>query len=219
MTDLAPQQRRSRETMARLLRATIETLAERGLAGTTLPHVAAVARVAPASIYRRFADKDALFRAAFLDVLERSAAATEAHIRDAWSTERRLDATAAAIVRAIMDQYREHPRLLRALTRFVETDTDASFREAALAHVARNVQRLAQVVLRFRDEISHADPERAVTFALLNVATVVEVTALDPISIWPVAFPATDEELHAELTRAFLAYLRNVAPADVSERV
>ena len=68
----APRQKRSQATLERLLSATIRLLDEHGLEGTVIPRIAELAGVAPASVYRRFANKDALMRAALLHVLESS---------------------------------------------------------------------------------------------------------------------------------------------------
>src|SRR3546814_9648839 len=64
LPDRPPQQERSRRTHARLLEATLKTLAEHGLDGATIPRIARVADVSPATVYRRFVDKQALLRAA-----------------------------------------------------------------------------------------------------------------------------------------------------------
>jgi AcrR family transcriptional regulator len=68
-----PQQQRSRETLARLITATLATLEEHGLEGATIARIAGVAKIAPASVYRRFRDRNALYRLALLDMLEGSA--------------------------------------------------------------------------------------------------------------------------------------------------
>src|ERR1700733_5106492 len=71
-SETSPKQARSRATAERLLAAAIRVVDEVGLEGATVPRIAAAADVAPASVYRRYADKDALLRAAFLHALENS---------------------------------------------------------------------------------------------------------------------------------------------------
>lgn len=205
---LAPQQERSRQALARLLKATIETLEKHGLSGTTIPRVAAAAGMAPASVYRRFRDRDALYRAAFLAVLEQSAEAKRSALQPRSIKKRTLKGAAGELVAAIVRQYREHPGLLRALIRFVETDEDPAFRKKALGYVAANIRELGDVLLTFRDRIAHRDPERAVLFGLLSVATVIEVRSLEQPSMWAEVLPISDEEMQAELTRSFIAYLQ-----------
>ncbi len=64
------------------------------------------------------------------------------------------------------------------------------------------------MLLTFRDRIAHRDPERAVLFGLLSVATVIEVRSLEQPSMWAEVLPISDEEMQAELTRSFIAYLQ-----------
>jgi AcrR family transcriptional regulator len=206
---LAPKQQRSRETLARLLRATIEMLEQHGLDGTTIPRVAAAAGVAPASVYRRFRDRDALYRAAFLAVLEQSAEANRKALRSGDFRGRTLEGVAGEFVAAIVQQYRAHPGLLRALVRFLENDRDMPFREKALAYIVGNFRGLQDVLLTFRDQIAHPAPERAAMFALLSLVSIAEIRALEQVSPWPELLPISDPELQAELSRLFLTYLQS----------
>lgn len=205
---LAPQQDRSRKTLARLLNATIAALERDGLKGATIPRVAAAAGVASASVYRRFRDRGALLRAAFLNALEQSVRLEGGPFEPASISTRSLDEAVSGLVGAISRQYREHPGLLRALIRFVETDTDEAFRKKALGYVADSFLKAGDVLLMFRDRITHTNPERAVLFGLLTVGTIVEVRALEDISMWHELLPISDEEMEAELTRSLLGYLR-----------
>jgi AcrR family transcriptional regulator len=204
---LAPQQERSRKTLARLLDATVVTLESEGLKGATIPRIAAAAGVAAASVYRRFRDRDALLRAAFLAALERSARA-EGPFEPAKIRTGSLDEVVAGLVAAISRQYREHPGLLRALIRFIETDTDEAFRKKVLGYIADSFVKAGDVLLKFRNRITHANPERAVLFGLLTVGTILEVRALEEVSMWHELLPISDEEMQAELTRSLLGYLR-----------
>jgi AcrR family transcriptional regulator len=206
--ELAPKQQRSHDTAARLLQATISTLDRHGLEGTTIPRISAAAGVTPGAVYRRFQDRDALIRAALLDALEKSAEATNTTRSADALDARTLEATVKKLVALTIRQYRDRPRLMRAMTRFVEQDSDAEFRERALRLVGANYDRIVDVLLRFRQEIAHRDARRAVTFALLTMATVIEVRELEPVSMWHQLLPLTDDEVSARLARNFLAYLR-----------
>src|SRR5580704_3171584 len=61
-TVLPAHQARSRESLARLLKATIDVLDKDGIEGATIPRIAARAGLSPGTVYRRFPDKDALMR-------------------------------------------------------------------------------------------------------------------------------------------------------------
>ena len=206
---LAPQQQRSRETLARLLKATIETLEEYGLDGATIPRIASAAGVAPASVYRRFRDRDALYRAALMDALERSAAASRKTLRLESFKDRTLEGVIGRLVAISIEQYRSQPGIMRALTRFIENDSDEDFRSRALAIVAGNFERIIEMLMAFRDQIAHPNPRRAITFGLLTMATIIEVRSLEQVSMWHELMPISDHQLQAEVTRNFLAYLRS----------
>jgi AcrR family transcriptional regulator len=184
-------------------------LEEHGLDGATIPRVAAAAGVAPASVYRRFRDRDALYRAAFLAVLEQSTDANRKALQSGAFRGRTLEGVAGEFVTAIIQQYRAHPGLLRALVRFLENDRDMPFREKALAHIVGNFRGLREMLLSFRDQIAHPAPERAAMFALLSIVSIVEIRALEQVSPWPELLPISDPEMQAELTRLFLTYLRS----------
>ncbi len=207
--DLEPQQQRSRETLARLLTATIDMLEEHGLSGATIPRIADAAGVAPASVYRRFRDKGALYRAALLRALETSAEANRKTMRIESFKDATLEGVAGALVSAVLKQYRVSPGVIRALLRFIEDDTDKAFRKRTLAIISSNFERIIEVLLTFRAQIAHRNPRRAVTFALLSMVTAVEVRTLEEVSLWRELLPISDRELHRELTRGLLAYLRS----------
>jgi AcrR family transcriptional regulator len=212
-SSLAPQQERSRETVARLLKATIKMLEEHGLDGATIPRIAEAAGVAPASVYRRFEDRNGLFRAALLDALEKSAAVTRKTLRLESFEDQTLDGVVGRLVAIIMQQYCAQPGLMRAFTRFIETDPDKHFRSNALAIVSGNFEQLIDMLLTFKDEIPHPHPRRAITFGLLTMATIIEVRALEQVSMWHELLPMADRELHAEVTQNVLAYLRSPGTA------
>lgn len=197
-----PRQRRSQETLESLLNATVRVLDEHGLDAATIPRIASAAGVAPASVYRRFVDKDALIRAALLSMLHNSRG--EALVVPADET---LPDTARRLMRLMFQQYRQHPRLLRALSRVLDTDRDRQFVAEARAIVAGNLELLVEPLLGHRALIRHADPRMALRFALLQALTSIEAIALEPYSLWHTAMAATDEELAEQLAEAFVAYL------------
>lgn len=206
---LAPKQQRSRETLARLLAATIEVLNERGLEGATLPRIAAAAGVAPASVYRRFRDRDALLRAAFKDVLEKSAASVRATARIESFKNPTLEIVARELMRALIAQNRVYRKLLHAFKRFSENDTDERFRDDVLALSAGNFEVLIDLLLHFRSEITHPNPKLAITLGLASATTAIEERALGTVTLWHRFLPLSDDELKEELARAFVAYLRS----------
>jgi AcrR family transcriptional regulator len=203
------QQRRSRATLARLVEATLQALEKYGLAGATIPRIARAARVAPATIYRRFNDRSALYRTAPMAALERGTDTERQTVITTRLRHRSLERVVSGIVKMTMEQYQARPGLMRALVRFIETDTDEAFRARALGIVSKNVEILVQALMPFSDEIRHRDARRAATMALLTLATIVEVRALEEISLWHTLLPLADAQLEPELTGMIVAYLRH----------
>ncbi len=202
-----PKQQRSRETLERLLAATIKVLDEGGLEGAVVPKIAAIAKVAPASIYRRFEDKDALLRAAFLHMLRQSNDRNRDGLGKALLCET-LEATTTQLIHGLFGQYQQHPRLLRALSRFMDADLDEEFGSEARLHMAGNVNLIVDTMLKFRDQIKHRFPRRALQFAVLSAGGAIEIYALESASLWHTVLPLSEKEFKAELVRGFVAYLR-----------
>jgi len=202
-----PKQQRSRETLERLLAATIKVLDDEGLEGAVVPRIAAVAEVAPASIYRRFADKDALLREAFLHMLRKSNTANRERLGQAMLRDS-LEASAAQLMDALMAQHRRHPRLMRALLRFVESDRESDFATEVRLHTAENINLIVDVFHAFRTEVRHRFPRRALQFAVLSAASAIELYVLEPASLWETVLPLSDKQFKAEQVRAFVGYLR-----------
>ncbi len=203
----APQQARSRQTMARLLTATLAVIEAKGLAGVTVPEIAATSGLSTGSVYRRFADKDDLIRTAFLQLLEASQEANQAHLPPDRFAGISLDEALHALGRALVAQYRGRTSLLKALDQFLELQTDEAFQARAMDLIEANMRRLVETLLPFRKEIAAADPDRAITFALLNAATLIEVHKLHTPLLWRRMLPLDDDALAVEAARTMAAYL------------
>lgn len=207
-----PRQQRSRDTAERLLKATISVLAEAGLDGAVIPRIAALAEVAPASVYRRYADKDALLRAAFLHVLKQSNDANRAQLAKLILRDT-LAASARRLITIQFEQYQRYPKLLLALSRFVDTDTDAAFVAAARQLIASNLGLAIGVLLAHRSEIVHATAETALRFAVLNATSSIESYAQDPHALWHMAPGISAAQLADHLVHGFVSFLTTKPPA------
>jgi AcrR family transcriptional regulator len=206
-----PKQDRSRRTLEKLLTAAAEMLEQRGLEGATIPRIAAQAGVSVGSVYRRFEDKDALFRATFLDLIEHAVEANKRGLRAETFAGMTLEAVTKALVRAMIRQFRVQPGLLGALQHFLQFHPDLEFRERALEMIAGNYGRISGVLMIFRDRITHADPERAALFAILSAITVIQARTLENDSVWEKVAALDDGELEAEVTDLMVAYLTRPA--------
>ena len=178
-----------------------------GLDGATVPRIAAAAKLSPASIYRRFTDKDDLLRATLLDVLEASNRNNAEQLR-ALPLRESLAATVEGVTAILLKHFREHPQLLRALNRMIEMEPESAFANEAMRHMTIHVEHAGEVLLAHRESIRHPDPERAVRFAVFSATGAIELAALDQNSLWRVALPPSDKAFLAEISRQMLAYLR-----------
>jgi len=202
---LAPKQARSRKTLDALLHATIKTLEQEGLEACTLPRIAAAAGVSAASVYRRFADKDALLRATFLHIVEANTPTQAELEKELLRSD--LQQTAERLIAFLLRQHRAHPHLHRARTQFLETQVNSGYTTQLLTLIAANLQSLAAILLHYRDRIRHPDPDRAALFAILTATASIEALTT-PNSLWQTTLPQSEKQLSAELTRTLVAYLR-----------
>jgi AcrR family transcriptional regulator len=199
-------QKRSLGTEEKLLAAAIRVLDQDGLDGATVPRIARQAKLSPASIYRRFTDKESLLRAAFLRVLGETNLNSEERLRSLL-LRHSLPQTVTAILSTLLQQYRDHPRLLRALIRMLDVESDSAFAREAWRRLEVNLSCMAEVLLAHRASILHTNPELAVRFAVLSATSTIELAVLAEDSLWSVALPMSDKEFVAELARQTVTYL------------
>lgn len=211
---LVPKQARSRESLKRLLRAAAAALDEMGLEGATIPRIAARAGLSPASVYRRFRDKDALLRVLLIETLKGSDKHNETVLTVEFAQQHSLPELVRKIIATTLESYRKHVGLIRALTQFSRSHRSGAFRKQVDEMEVRNFRRIVDFLLIKRSEINHPDPEGAASFALMMVAlSLREMVILDVLSPeWAPLLPKSDDQLIEELTRAFLSYLGCAAP-------
>lgn len=208
-TVLPAHQTRSRETLVRLLKATIEVLDKDGIEGATIPVIAARAGVSPGTVYRRFPDKDALMREVCIRVFEGNYKQTrELFAADHWK-DKSLVEVARSVVELTLKGHRTHRGLLRAVLFFIWQHPDAAFVRRCDEMEWKTFQDIADLLLTRRHEIRHPHPESAVRFAILMLAIAAQGILVLPPN--PKDFsrllPDIDAHLERELPRMFLGYL------------
>jgi AcrR family transcriptional regulator len=206
----APQQARSRDTERRLLDAAEAVLVKYGAEGTTLPRIAREAGVAPATVYRRFRDKEALMAAVFRRFAERSSAGT----REAFNPEsvRSLGLTqfATNVVQNMVRGFRASAPLTRAAMRYAELNPRLEAVRETGDSEARSFQQMVDTFRMWRDEIHRPDPEQAIRFAFLVVASMLrDLITFDRMRLMQRVVAVDDELLARELPRVFLSCLRS----------
>jgi AcrR family transcriptional regulator len=195
-----PQQRRSRESFERILRAGADVLADRGYDGFTIGEVSRKAKVSVGSVYGRFENKDALVYEIHRRLLERL---TPPEIPDDPTAD--LLSAVEHAVRRLADATDGERALLRAfmLRGPVDEQVAAQGSEASQA-VGRAFK---ATVLAHRDEIGHAEPELATDISYRMVYDVLGRHVMYGPTFESDA-ERTWDELVEELIRAVVAYLR-----------
>ena len=206
-------QRRSRESLRKMLDAAEVVLAQHGLQGATLSRIAARAGVSPGNVYRRFRDKDALMKAVFHRFSQRSSAETETAFDPEKVRPIGLVRFSRNVIEGMIRGYRANARLSRVAVEYSEQHWEVGFVRKARASEARSFQRMVDAFLIWRDQIKHPNHEYAIRFAFLMVAFALrELILFDRAHIFADILPLNDDSLKRELARLFLRYLGEEGP-------
>lgn len=203
-----PRQARSRATLARLLDAAEAVMLKHGVEGATLPRIARHARVAPATVYRRFRNKEALMRAVFRRFNERSSSAVQEQFDPEQLRGIGLVRFATQVVQGMVHGFRANAALSRAAVLYAEKNPRVDFIRKSGASEARSFRRMVETFLLWRDQIDHPDPERAIHLAFLVVASMLrDLVIFDRMRLMAAVMPIDDDLLKRELPRVFLGCL------------
>jgi AcrR family transcriptional regulator len=206
---LAPQQARSRESLRKLLKAAAEVLGQHGLEGATIPRIARHAGLTPGAIYRRFPDKEALLETMIIGILERNDKRLRMMLTPDMARQIPLPVFAEQLINSMLVSYRANAALLRAIRQFAQGRDRTSFYRKVSKLEMSTYQYLVDLFLVHRKEIKHANPQMAVSFALMMlISTLIELIFVDhDMQNWQVVIPKDDLTLKRELLRSFLNYL------------
>ena len=203
-----PQQARSRESHRRLLDAVETVLDKYGLEGATLPRIAAEAGLSPASVYRRFRDKDALVRAVFG---RSSEVRKEENANEVNPEELRKIGIRNFVgnwITAMIKAFRTRTGLIRATVLYAQQHPKAAFVSRQRDLEIQGFHKMVETFLIWRDEIRHPAPEQAVKFAMGMVAFALrELILFNQVQMFKELVPVDDDHLQMELSRMFLRYL------------
>jgi AcrR family transcriptional regulator len=206
---LAPQQARSRESLKKLLKATVEVLGQQGVAGTTIPRIAAHAGLTPGAVYRRFRNKDVLLETAILRILEDQDKVLVLSLPVEAAAEIPFPTLAEQVINSLVVSYRVNASLLRAVRQILQEKEGGLFWKKAAKLEMRTFEHLVAVLVSSGREIDHADPRAAAALGLVMVIGTLWEVVVNPgdIKLWKSLLPKDDRSLKVELTRAFLSYL------------
>jgi AcrR family transcriptional regulator len=172
-------QQRSFLTEQRLNSAAIEILKEDGLAGCTVPEVAKRAGVAVGTIYRRFANKEALLAAAILDFVSLGGGERESSYADLAANAVDLRDFLRRVSEVAVKAARDNRTFLLAIRSFAQTATDSGWRAEFEAQRGRGRESIVRAAMaRFGPEISGGEQSLRLSLAALYGA--VEVVWLEP---------------------------------------
>jgi AcrR family transcriptional regulator len=204
-----PQQARSRESERKLLKAAAEVLGQHGVAGTTIPRIAAHAGLTPGSIYRRFPDKEVLLETMILGILERQDERLRTGITTEMAGQIPLPVFAENMINNLLVSYRANAGLMRAMQQFARASINQEFRRKATRLELRTFERLVDLFLATAKNLDHPQPRTAVSLGLMMVISTLHELLLHTTDLkaWKGLLPQDDLSLRRELTRAFLRYL------------
>ena len=204
-----PQQARSQQTLDRILDAAEALVAHKGFEDTSVAEIARRAGSSVGAFYTRFRDKDGLLYALYERYLEQAVATAD----DALDPARWRDAGVAELISAVMrflvEIYRERSGLMRAFALRNYTDFDFRSRQERLSHYVSD--KLIALLLERRQEMRHPDPEQAAAFCLTMAFATIESAILFG-ETRSGALVLSDESLADHLIRATLAYLGVATP-------
>lgn len=184
-----PQQKRSRRALEALLFAAVKMFARDGYEATTIASIAAEAGVTVASLYRRFADKSALFRA-LVDIWSRSwTADSDTMWREVdWSSRSRHDIIQFHID-LVFSAYRADPDFLCEIDQRCSADAHLA---AIMAEMeCHGANSFYQILLK----VDGPDPDGALR-EKVETATWILKAAISPLlsrnrrDKWPFISPA-----------------------------
>lgn len=197
------QQDRSRRTEQALLDAALNLFRERGVDAVTVGDIAAAAEVAPATIYRRFGDKDGLLRETFARFVQD--ALTMLAMAPSVKPPRNFLHLVADVTALVLGFSRTNQRLLQSS--YAKALVDPYFAGQLLELRCRTVALLKAYFLHFAGLIRHESPELAIDFALRQAMSM--VTARMEAGQLEVEQGAMSEPVFVrELMRSILSYLQ-----------
>ena len=158
-----PKQKRSRESLERVIEASLQLLAENGFEAFTIQDVSKRAGVSVGAIYARFGNKESLLRAVHRDAMESLRPEHDVVAAADGQPEAKARDVVLAAVRAIAAIFHGNEDILRAFMHLGAVDEEIARRGSdASVDLARQ---FAATVLAHRDELAHPDPEKAVNVA------------------------------------------------------
>jgi AcrR family transcriptional regulator len=201
-------QQRSQRTEAALSRAALRLLRERPFEAIRVGDVTRRANVAVGTFYRRFRDKRAVLHLADMGFLDDTRAAFDQAMSDSAMRGRSLERVVATYVRLMITKFREHRESILQVIRHADTADAPEYARRAQAFNEHVHGRFRELLRGHAGSVTRPDLETAMNLAIFFASA----AARDAVwrgSLRAYPIQVDDDALAAELTRAFVAYLRS----------
>jgi AcrR family transcriptional regulator len=196
-----PQQKRSQDTLERLLQAAEAVLAEVPLDEARVSEIVRRSGTSVGAFYGRFADKEALLNCLDDRFFQRARQYWNDFFTSADWREGPLDQRLSRLVKLVVAQNRAHRPLVRSLQLYAWLQPDSQYAARREKLQGEVIAEVCKTILARRRELTHPRPARAARLGLgILIGAVGELVLFSPT-------PLGEDALAAELTRALLAYL------------
>jgi len=196
-------QDRSRRTEQALLDAALTLFRERGVDAVTVGDIAAAAGVAPATIYRRFGDKEGLLREVYARFT--AGALQMLDLAPAPKPGRSLVPLVADVAALVLQFTRTNQRLLQS--GYAKALADDFYAAHMVELRAAVFALLKRQFLHYTPEIGHPQPELAIDFALRQAVAMLS-SRLEAGRLEVGDGAIDDATFVRELLRSILSYLQ-----------
>ncbi|MFA7940673.1 TetR/AcrR family transcriptional regulator [Klebsiella oxytoca] len=166
-----PQQKRSRESLERMLAATETLLQREGTTNFTLNDVSQVAKVSIGSIYCRFENKDELLRSVSVTIMSRIKSQQYELISKALSSSSGMSQFIDGLIDAISDTLRENAVVLRAL--MFNVNVDPVITSIGQRAYFETVELVHESMLKYKSDVRIENAEEAMHFTFRIIYSVI----------------------------------------------
>ncbi|MFZ0091823.1 MAG: TetR/AcrR family transcriptional regulator [Solirubrobacteraceae bacterium] len=198
-----PLQRRSQQSLERVLQAGLEVLQQEGFDGFTLQEVSRRAGVSIGSIYARVPSREALIMAIYERAMawtEEQAPIVRAAVRADLTPRERIEAIVTEMASTMLD----HGEILRVFMRVAPMNPDIWQRGAEKSQATAKT--FERAILEHRGDLGHPDPDLAIDVVFRMVYNTI-ARRITHGPKFESTRPLGDKRLVRELARASADYL------------
>jgi AcrR family transcriptional regulator len=204
-----PRQARALATVERIFEATVRLLEDRPFEALAVADIVSEANTSVGAFYKRFSSKDALLPVLLDWIHRRQFEAIEAFVDESQWRGIGLAGRVDAFVDSLVESYRQHHHLMKALVARQYSEENAQSSEQVESG-ERTLRYYIDWLLTCREEIHHPDPEVAVAIGLTGLVTQAQTRLLFGAR----SIELSDATFNHELKRALLAYLGDPSNAN-----